>query len=201
MLIGFANAQYNNDDDRIYKKHQVCLNASASTWGILFKASGNIKLKSDTLDFKGHSTPAIQAAYSYRINDKFSIGVLLSTQKMGMDVKYMVFKNPDFITKRFNDIDVTVKRRYAGIFANYHFLKNKNHDLYGGIRFGGVFWKISPSVTDTDLDSKLNASFPGSLLPAAAFGYKYLLKERAGIGFELSLGIPQIFSYGIDYRF
>ena len=196
-----AKAQYDSDKNNDLKKHQIYLNGSTSTWGIAFKASGNIKLKSDTFEFKGRSLPAIQAGYSYRINEKISAGIMLSAQKMGLETKYLVFKNPDQITKRFNDIDISVKRRYVGIFANYHFLKNKNHDLYGGLRFGAVFWKISPSVTDTDLDNRLNASFPGSVFPAVAVGYKYLIKEKIGLGLELSLGIPQIFSYGIDYRF
>ena len=70
-----------------------------------------------------------------------------------------------------------------------------------GARFGGVFWKISPSITDTDLDKKLNANFPGTMLPALALGYKYKIKERVGMGVELSLGIPQLFAYGVDFRF
>lgn len=202
VLCSFSsNAQYDDYKDNSLKRHQIYLNGSASTWGFIFKASGNLKIKSDTFEFKGYSTPAIQGGYSFWFSEKFSLGLMLSTQKMGLETKYLVFKNPDFITKRFNDIDISVKRRYVGLIANYHFLKNKNHDLYAGIRFGAVFWKISPSVTDTDLDNKLNASFPGSVFPAAAFGYKYKIKEKIGVGIELSLGIPQIFSYGIDYRF
>ncbi|MCC6721980.1 MAG: hypothetical protein IT243_07235 [Bacteroidia bacterium] len=201
IFVSFiANAQYNNDDNSLKRNH-VYLNGSASTWGFIFKASGNIKLKSDTFEFKGRSTPAIQVGYSFWFSEKFSLGLMLSTQKLGIETKYLVFKNADFITKRFNDFDVVIKRRYVGLIANYHFLKDKNHDIYGGLRFGGVFWKISPTITDTDLDDKLNASFPGSLLPAASLGYKYRIKEKVGLGFELSFGPPQIFSYGIDYRF
>ncbi|NUM32463.1 MAG: hypothetical protein HUU47_09110 [Bacteroidetes bacterium] len=206
IFIAFSSinsySQYRFNDEKIYKKHQIYLNGSLSTWGIILKKSNvNFKLKSDTCQFKGHSLPAIQIGYSYKFSDKFSAGILLSTQKLGLDISYMVFKNADFITRRFNDISISAKRRYAGIFANYHFLKHENHDLYGGIRFGAVFWKISPSVTDTDLDSKLNASFPGSMFPAVDLGYRYLINKNFGLGFELSLGIPQILSYGIDYRF
>ena len=105
-----SNAQYNDFKDNSFKKHQIYLNGSASTWSFIFKASGNLKIKTDTFEFKGRSTPAIQGGYSFWFSEKFSLGIMLSTQKMGIETKYLVFKNADFITKRFNDFDISVKR-------------------------------------------------------------------------------------------
>lgn len=202
FLGNSINAQYYDwDKDEDIKHHQISLNGSASTWGVLFKINGKLKFDSDSLGYKGHSTPAIQLGYDYFFNENISLGIIGSTQSLNMKVDYFVFQNADDITRRFNSIDINVKRRYIGLRFNYHFINTEMHDLYGGVRFGSVFWKISPSITDTDLDSKLNASFPGTMFPSLAFGYRYKIKERVGIGAELSLGIPQLFSYGVDYRF
>lgn len=202
FITSTINAQYYDwDKDEDVKHHQISLNGAASTWGFLFKINGKLKIDSDSLGYKGHSTPAVQLGYDYFFNENTSLGVIGSTQSMSMKVDYFVFKNADDVTRRFNTIDISVKRRYIGLRFNYHFVNTEMHDLYAGARLGAVFWKIAPSVTDTDLDSKLNASFPGTFFPALAFGYRYKIKERVGIGVELSLGIPQLFSYGIDYRF
>ena len=139
--------------------------------------------------------------YNYYFNKNISLGIIGSIQNMSMKVDYLIFKNPNDITRKFNDISIDVKRRYIGLRFNYHFINDEKNDLYLGVRFGGVFWKISPSITDTDLDKKLNANFPGTMLPALALGYKYKIKERVGMGVELSLGIPQLFAYGVDFRF
>lgn len=196
-----AMAQYNFDDEYEVKHHQINLNGSASTWGLLFKIDGKLKWDTDSLGYKGHSTPAIQLGYDYYFNKNISLGIIGSIQNMSMKVDYLIFKNPNDITRKFNDISIDVKRRYIGLRFNYHFINDEKNDLYLGARFGGVFWKISPSITDTDLDKKLNANFPGTMLPALALGYKYKIKERVGMGVELSLGIPQLFAYGVDFRF
>lgn len=199
-LLTNANAQYDIKDET-ETQHQISLNGSTSTWGLLFKANGNLKIKTDTFTYSGYSTPAIQLAYDFFIKEKVSVGVLFSTQRMGMKVDHMVFENDDQVMRRFNDFDVKVRRRYYGFKFNYHFVNNANHDFYLGARYGGVFWKVTPSVTDTDLDKRLNSKFTGTFFPALAMGYRYKIKEKVGIGMEVSLGIPQIFSYGIDYRF
>ena len=198
-----AMAQYNFDDEDEVKHHQINLNGSASTWGLLFKVDGRLNWKTDSLGigYKGRSTPAIQLGYDYYFNKNLSLGIIGSNQSMGMKVDYLFFKNSNDILRQFNDIDISIKRRYIGLRFNYHFINNEKNDLYLGARFGGVFWKISPSITDTDLDKKLNANFPGTMLPALALGYKYKIKERVGMGVELSLGIPQLFAYGVDFRF
>jgi len=203
LLVFFlsGNAQYNFKKEDELKHHQISFNGSTSIWGLLFKLNGNINLKTDTFNYRGYSNPAIQLGYEYYFNKDMSLGIIGSTQNMGMKVDYMVFKNPNEITRRFNDMNINIRRRYIGLKFNYHFINNTKNDLYLGVRFGGVFWKISPSITDTDLDNKLNANFPGTVFPALAVGYKYKIKERLGIGVELSLGIPQLFSYGVDYRF
>ncbi len=202
-LLNAANAQYNNssDKDEEQKHHQISLNGATSIAGLLFKIDGKLKIKSDTMRYDGRSFPAIQLGYDYFFNKNMSLGIIGSTQSMGMKVSYLVFKNPNDVTRRFNDIDIKVKRRYIGLRFNYHFINNTLNDLYIGARFGGVFWKLSPAITDTDLDNKLNANFPGTVLPSLALGYKHKIKERVGIGLELSLGTPQLFSYGVDYRF
>ncbi len=196
-----ANAQFNLDKDEEVKHHQININGSASTWGLIFKLDGKLKWNTDSLGYKGYSTPAIQLGYDYYFNKNISLGIIGSTQCMSMKVDYLIFKNSNDITRRFNTIDINIKRRYVGLRFNYHFINDSKNDLYLGARFGGVFWKISPSVTDTDLDQKLNAKFPGTVLPSLAFGYKYKIRDRIGMGVELSLGIPQLFAYGIDYRF
>jgi hypothetical protein len=202
-LCSQAFGQYNFDKEDEVKHHQISFNGSTSTWGLLFKVDGNLNWKTDSagIGYHGRSTPAIQLGYDYFFNKDMSLGIIGSSQNMGMKVDYLFFKNPNDILRGFNDIDIKIKRRYIGLKFNYHFINDAKNDLYLGARFGAVFWKISPSVTDTDLDNKLSASFPGSILPSLAVGYKYKIKERVGMGFELSLGIPQLFSYGIDYRF
>jgi len=199
-LLSNVSGQYDIEAET-ETQHQISLNGSTSSWGLLFKASGNLKIKSDTFNYTGYSTPAIQLGYDFFIKEKVSVGVLFSTQSMGMKVDHMVFENENQVVRRFNDFDVKVRRRYYGFKFNYHFVNNTNHDFYMGARYGGVFWKVSPSVTDTDLDSRLNSKFTGTFFPALAMGYRYKIKGRVGIGMEVSLGIPQIFSYGIDYRF
>ena len=203
VLIFFSSskAQYRFDDEDEVKHHQVNLNGSASTWGFLFKIDGKLKLKSDSLGYTGTSTPAVQLAYDYNFTKNISLGIIGSTQRMGMKVNYLTFKNSEDIPVRYNNINITIKRRYIGLRFNYHFINNEQHDLYAGARFGAVLWKIEPSVTNSDLDKKLGAAFPGTMFPSLAFGYKYKIKERVGLGIELSLGIPQLFAYGIDYRF
>lgn len=197
-----SKAQYRFEKERQNSvKHQISLNGSTSTWGLIFKQDGKLKWKTDSLSYQGRSTPAIQLAYDYFFNEKASLGIIGSTQNLGMKVDYLIFENPNQITKRFNDFDIRVKRRYLGLRFHYHLVNDENNDLYVGARFGAVFWKISPSISDTDLDSKLGASFPGAVFPSLALGYKYKFNSKLGLGAELSLGIPQLFAYGIDYRF
>lgn len=182
-------------------QHQVSLNGSASTWGILFRSGGSLNIKSDTFTYKGYAFPAIQLGYDFYIKNKISVGILLSTQKMGMHVDQMIFENDNGQLRRFNGFDVTVKRRYYGFKIHYHFIRNPNHDFYAGVRYGGVFWNVVPEITDTDLDKKLNTRFTGTFFPAVGIGYRYIIRERIGVGLETGIGIPQIFSYGLDYRF
>ncbi|MFM9944067.1 MAG: hypothetical protein ACKVQB_02420 [Bacteroidia bacterium] len=201
-IVNCSSAQYGDsyNDDEV-KHHQINLNGSASTWGFLFKIDGKLKWGTDSLSYKGRSSPAIQLAYDYNFNKNMSLGVIGSMQSLGMSVNYLIFKNADDITRRFNNMDISIKRYYIGLRFNYHFINDEKHDLYAGARFGSVFWSLTPSVTDSDLDDRLSAGFPGTMFPSLAFGYKYKIKERVGMGVELSLGIPQLFAYGIDYRF
>jgi hypothetical protein len=201
ILMHFSSeAQYRLNEDEI-KHHQINLNGSASTWGFLIKRDGNLNIKSDSLGYTGKALPAIQLAYDYYFNENVSLGLIGSSQSMSMKINYLTFKNSENIPVRFKNIAININRKYVGLRFNYHFINDKEQDLYAGLRFGAVFWSIKPSITNTDLDKKLNASFPGTIFPAMAIGYKYKIKERLGIGIELSLGIPQLFAYGIDYRF
>ena len=221
VLLLVANnlkAQYgNNRNNEEIKHHQISLNGSTSAAGLLFKIDGKFKRGGDSLSYKGRSTPAIQLGYDYFFKRRISFGLMGSTQSMGMEVDYLIFKNENGMLHRFNNFDIKVKRRYIGLKFNYHVINNLKNDLYLGARFGAVFWKITPSIKDADLDNKLfdliikrnkslsiipiSVSFPGLMFPALAMGYKYKIREKVGVGVELSLGIPQLFSYGIDYRF
>ena len=213
-----VNAQYgNNRDEDEIKHHQISLNGSTSLPGLIFKKDGKLKRDDDSLGYVGRSTPAVQLGYDYFFKNGASLGIIGSTQSMGMEIDYFVFKDHNNKTHRFNNFDIKVKRRYIGIKYNYHLINDLKNDLYIGARFGAVFWKISPSIKDPDLDNKLfsllvksnntlsiiptSASFPGFMFPALACGYKYKIRENFGVGIELSIGIPQLFSYGIDYRF
>ncbi len=197
-----AKAQSNTSKKAIdYKVHQISANAALSTAGLAFKIDGKLNWKTDSFSYKGSSKPAIQLGYDYYFNKNISIGILGSSQTMNMKVNYLIFKNVNELTKRYNDIDIKVDRRYIGLRCNFHFINNTKSDLYTALRFGSVFWKISPSITDSDLDEKLETSFPGTLLPALALGYKYKIKETVGVGIELSVGTPHVFAYGIDARF
>lgn len=195
-------AQYDfKQEDEEFFHHQVNVNGATTTWGLLFRNEGDLKWKTDSLHFNGHSTPALQFAYDYYFIKNLSLGVLLSTQNMKMDIGYLVFKNANEQTRRFNDFSVDVRRRYMGLRLFYHFINNANSDFYMGIRYGGVYWKMNPSITDSDLDKKFETSFTGTLAPSIGIGYKFKIKERWGIGLETGIGTPQIFSYGVDFRF
>lgn len=185
----------------VHYSHQVSFNGASSSWGLLFKANGKINFGTDSFRYEGYSRPALQFAYDLFVKKKVSIGFLFSGQQMGMRVNYLVFEDENRMTQRFTGIDIKVRRRYYGFKIGYHFVNNANHDFYGTLRYGGVFWRIAPSISNTSLDNKLNSEFTGTFFPAIGMGYRYKIKERIGIGIEASLGIPQIFSYGIDYRF
>jgi len=179
----------------------ISLNGSTSGIGLLFKDNGNLKLGTDSLKYRGSSYPAIQIAWDHFFKKKLSLGIIASTQSMNMEIDYMVFKNPNNNTSRFNNIEIALKRRYIGLRLNYHFINNTHTDLYMSMRGGAVKWKLKPNITSTDLDKKLETKFTGSILPSFGLGYKYKFNEKFGLGFELSVGTPQLFSYGIDYRF
>ncbi len=204
LSLCFTNAHSQNSPEKKseeFKVHQVSVNGALSTAGLAFKIDGKLNWKTDSFSYKGSSNPAIQIGYDYYFNKNISIGILGSSQTMNMQVNYLIFKNANELTRRYNDIDIKVNRKYVGLRFNYHIVNNAKSDLYTSIRFGSVFWKISPSLTDSDLDEKLETSFPGTLLPAFGIGYKYKIKERVGLGFELSVGTPHVFAYGIDARF
>lgn len=132
----------------------------------------------------GSSKPAIQLAYDFAINDKFSVGVAYSYQRFILDVPQYVYSDS--------------KRNNIAVRFLWHYVQNERLDMYAAARLGMTFWNENYDYSYDPFDEIVKRNLPA---PQIALGTRYYITENIGLGIEAAFGAPHYFSFGANYRF
>jgi len=165
---------------------------------------------------KMQNFPQLNLAYDYGVKKWFSIGGALSYNKVGLNLKDVIYNK----TQNIGDVDLDVSRITLGARALFHYGNADKIDMYSGVRLGVGIWtaKISSNRLDDKLDevlkeaggsgiwrsligNRVRGSFPMLQAQVVLFGLRGYVTDNIGINGELSVGSPYFASIGVNYRF
>ncbi len=129
----------------------------------------------------------------YRVNKKFSVGLLVGYSKATTNVYDKIMENPAMVT---NDFSVATAR------VAIHNMTYKKWDVYGGIALGVAHSKFTVKDGDVSKLIKHKKFTPTktSFLPGAFVGARYDIASNLAIYGEVGTGLS-ILSIGMTKKF
>ena len=130
----------------------------------------------------------------FLIGKRFSLGVMVSTQGVGMS---LVDSNESVLERG------DIRQIYTGFRGLWHFGKSERMDFYSGFRVGMRFLSARNLETVQGRESLIKSRFNRSFASVGfiPIGVRFLFENEFGVHFETSLGAPSLASFGVNYRF
>jgi opacity protein-like surface antigen len=158
-----------------------------------------IKGLTDDSQVKVRSVPSLMLAYDFGLTDNFSIGVFGGYQSASAEFSYTYFPNlNDSVTEM---VKVSGSRLNLAVRPNFHYGNGDNLDLYSGLRIGYLIRNFEQNSTDEDFG--VLDIFDGSRVTfgLTLFGARYFVTDNIGLNLEVGIGVPFLFSGGVNFRF
>jgi|JI6StandDraft_1071083.scaffolds.fasta_scaffold24025_2 hypothetical protein len=174
------------------------LNAGFSATGLIYGLDRN----TDTINYQADSRPAFQASVDYFTNKRFSVGFQASVQNFEVLIKHWEFENTNNQISTVTDGSAKMRRLYLGARLLLHHKNSEKLDVYSGLRIGAINWKRQINVKTANFEQEFINEFPQPnrfAIGILALGFRVKFNPQLAVNFDLNLGAPHVFSFGLNY--
>lgn len=174
------------------------LNAGFSATGLIYGLDRN----TDTIDYQSDSRPAFQASVDYFTSKRFTIGFQASVQNFEVLIKHWEFENTNNQISTVTDGSAKMRRLYLGARLLLHHKNTEKLDVYSGLRIGAINWNRQINVNTANFEQEFLEEFPQPnrfAIGILALGFRVKFNPQLAFNFDLNLGAPHVFSFGLNY--
>ena len=145
------------------------------------------------------STLILSLTADFRFNEKFTFGILASSQSLSGE--FAEYKYDNISTIKSEDVNFKLKRRFIGAVTKYHWRTSMDQlEFYSALRVGYIQWKRNIKTTDPNFIAldKITAGRPAiGLVP---IGAKFYFLDGFGLSSEFAISSPYILNIGAVYK-
>jgi hypothetical protein len=156
------------------------------------------------------SYPAFVLNGDVGLSDRISLGACFSWQTLGFNFSDVPYPNNNYTyygntpspQQSWTD---TYQRFNVSARGLYHFVRQKDWDLYLGVRIGYTWWDRNSNNTDPLYDyskaDEYKSILPMPVAIQSLFGMRYFFSDYFGINGEVGVGAPYALMLGVNVKF
>jgi hypothetical protein len=171
-------------------------NAGFSLYRIFVLASIIATENDTTFNFISKTNPVVSFSLDHFMTKNFSFGGSIAYQKVTVNYDRLF---GDSLTE-FENIDASAAKLSFTLRGLFYYGKSEKKQFYSGVKLGYVSVVTNDNSTDLEYTVITNLARKRATIGIIPFGMRYFFTENIGCNLELSLGVPNFISFGLNYK-
>ena len=180
------------------EKGQTVLTANAgfSAYRIFILAQIMSNENDSALNIRSKTDPVAILGIDHFITKNFSFGGSVAYQKVTANYDRLY---GDSLTL-FENIDASAAKLSLTLRGLFYYGKSEKKQFYSGLKLGYQKVKTFDNSSDNTYNTINDLAWSRVTIGLIPFGMRYFFTENIGCNFEVSLGVPNLLSFGLNYK-